>query len=47
MSWLPLEIAPVQLALQGGLWLLAGVVYSAFKTRGFRERPLLFDFRET
>jgi putrescine importer len=31
----------------GSLWLLAGMAYSAYKTRGFRKQPLLFDFRET
>jgi len=30
----------------GGLWLLVGVAYSAYRTRGFRDRPLLFDFQE-
>jgi amino acid transporter len=38
---------PNRAKLVGGLWLLAGLVYSAIKTRGFRERPLLLDFRET
>jgi putrescine importer len=38
---------PNRAKLVGGLWLLVGLVYSAYKTRGFRERPLLFDFRET
>jgi len=28
----------------GGLWLLAGLIYCAFKTRGFRTAPLLFNF---
>jgi amino acid transporter len=37
---------PNRAKLVGGLWLLAGVAYSALKTRGFRERPFLFDFRE-
>lgn len=31
----------------GSLWLLAGFAYSVYKTRGFREQPLLFDFRES
>ena len=30
-----------------GLWLLAGLAYSGCKTRGFREQPPQFDFRET
>jgi amino acid transporter len=37
---------PALAKIVGGLWLLAGLAYSAYKTRGFRERPLLFDFRE-
>jgi amino acid transporter len=32
--------------LVGGGWLLLGLVYCAFKTGGFRRRPLLFDFSE-
>ncbi|HLH57112.1 MAG TPA: APC family permease [Verrucomicrobiae bacterium] len=38
---------PGRAKIVGGVWLLAGVLYSAWKTRGFRDRPLLFDFRET
>ena len=38
---------PSRAKIVGGLWLLAGLVYSAYKTRGFRKQPLLFDFRET
>ena len=30
----------------GGAWLLVGAAYAACKTRGFRARPLLFDFQE-
>jgi putrescine importer len=33
--------------LAGGGWLLAGMAYCAYKTRGFRERPLLFDFSQS
>jgi putrescine importer len=38
---------PNRAKIVGGFWLLAGLGYSAYKTRGFRERPLLFDFQET
>jgi putrescine importer len=38
---------PDRAKIVGGVWLLAGVGYSAYKTRGFRDRPLLFDFKET
>jgi amino acid transporter len=30
----------------GGAWLLAGLIYSAIKTRGFRLQPALIDFNE-
>jgi hypothetical protein len=42
--WLGL---PTLAKLVGGGWLLLGLVYCAFKTGGFRRRPLLFDFRES
>lgn len=35
---------PNRAKIVGGLWLLAGVAYSAIKTRGFRRQPLPFDF---
>jgi amino acid transporter len=31
----------------GGAWFLAGLTYSAVKTRGFRRRPVMIDFSET
>jgi putrescine importer len=31
----------------GLVWLVAGIVYAALKTRGFRLRPKLFDFSES
>ena len=37
---------PNRAKIVGGLWLLVGVAYSAYKTRGFRDCPLLFDFKE-
>ncbi|MFY9530057.1 MAG: APC family permease [Candidatus Acidiferrales bacterium] len=33
--------------LAGGIWLGAGLVYVAFKTRGFRARPVMIDFNES
>ena len=42
--WLGLP-RPAQVV--GGTWLLIGMGYCAYKTKGFRERPLLFDFKET
>jgi putrescine importer len=38
---------PHRAQIVGGLWLLTGLAYCAYKTRGFRERPLLFDFQES
>jgi amino acid transporter len=38
---------PERAKIGGALWLLIGIAYAAYKTRGFRERPLLFDFQET
>jgi len=32
--------------LVGGAWLLVGMGYCAYKTRGFRDRPLTIDFDE-
>lgn len=31
----------------GGIWLLAGFVYSAIRSRGFRTQPVMIDFSET
>jgi len=38
---------PTRAKLVGGLWLLMGFVYCAFKTRGFRDKPLLFEFQKS
>jgi amino acid transporter len=31
----------------GGIWLLAGLLYSAIRSRGFRTQPVMIDFSET
>ena len=31
----------------GGIWLSTGIIFCAARTRGFRERPVLFDFRDS
>jgi hypothetical protein len=31
----------------GIIWLVAGILYAAYKTKGFTLRPKLFDFSET
>jgi len=41
--WLSLR-TPAKIA--GGVWLAAGLVYSAVRTRGFRRRPAAMDFSE-
>ncbi len=41
--WLSL---PTPAKIAGGLWFLAGLVYSAVKTRGFRTAPAVVDFSE-
>jgi len=37
---------PQMAKIVGGMWLLAGLAYCAYKTRGFRKRALLFEFQE-
>jgi hypothetical protein len=31
----------------GGFWLSVGFIYSAIKTRWFRDRPIMVDFSES
>ncbi len=31
----------------GGVWFLAGMIYCAVKTKGFRTRPIMIDFTES
>ncbi len=38
---------PVPAKIAGGIWLAAGLIYSAIRTRGFRLQPVLTDFSET
>lgn len=38
---------PARAKIVGTLWVLAGLAYCAYKTRGFRERPVQFDFQES
>ena len=44
--WIWLSL-PLPAKIAGGAWLLAGIVYSAIQTRGFRLRPVAVDFEET
>jgi amino acid transporter len=41
MMWIGL---PLLSKVVGSAWLLFGLTYYAIKTKGFRERPVLFDF---
>ncbi len=38
---------PQQAKMAGGLWLAAGLAWTALKTRGFRIRPAAIDFADT
>ena len=42
--WLGLKM-PAKII--GGIWFLGGSIYSAIRTRGFRQQPLMIDFRES
>lgn len=44
MMWIGL---PLLSKLVGSAWLLFGLIYYAIKTKGFSERPVLFNFKET
>jgi putrescine importer len=37
---------PAAAKIGGGLWLAAGVIYGAIRTRGFRVQPVAVDFSE-
>ncbi len=41
--WINLPGSP---KLLGGVWLLAGIIYLAFSTKGFRKQPVMLDFNE-
>jgi putrescine importer len=43
LMWIGL---PLLSKLVGSAWLLFGLTYYAIKTKGFRERPVLFNFEE-
>jgi len=42
--WLGLKM-PAKIV--GGVWFLGGLIYSAIRTRGFRQQPLMIDFRDS
>jgi putrescine importer len=37
---------PTPAKIMGGIWLLIGIVYLVFRTRGFKEKPVEFDFKD-
>ncbi len=41
--WISLPITP---KIIGGIWLLAGLIYLAVTTKGFRKKPVQMDFTE-
>jgi hypothetical protein len=41
--WISLPITP---KIIGGIWLLAGLIYLAVTTKGFRKKPVQMDFPE-
>jgi amino acid transporter len=41
--WINLPGTP---KILGGVWLLAGIIYLAFSTKGFRKQPAMLDFTE-
>jgi putrescine importer len=43
--WIWLGLKPAA-KIVGGIWFLAGLIYAAIKTRGFRERPIMIAFDE-
>ncbi len=40
--WLSL---PTPAKIIGGIWLITGVIYLLFKTRGFKQKPVMLDFK--
>lgn len=42
--WMNLPGTP---KIVGGIWLLAGIIYLAFSTKGFRKQPVMIDFTES
>jgi amino acid transporter len=44
--WICWNLPPIA-KIAGAVWLLAGFVYDAIKTRGFRTAPVMIDFSES
>lgn len=43
MIWISL---PIPAKVMGGIWLLVGLIYLAIITRGFRQKPVMLDFKD-
>jgi amino acid transporter len=37
---------PAPSKILGGAWMILGLVYLCFQTKGFRKKPVMFDFRQ-
>jgi amino acid transporter len=37
---------PTPAKIMGGIWLLIGFIYLLIRTRGFKEKPIMFDFKD-
>ena len=42
--WMNLPFSP---KILGGTWIIAGIIYLAFSTKGFRKQPVIIDFKES
>ncbi len=43
LIWISL---PIPAKIMGGLWFLIGLVYFFIKTRGFKQKPIVLDFKD-
>lgn len=41
--WLSLPVTPMSI---GGIWMLAGLLYLAISTKGFKKKPVMLDFSD-
>lgn len=41
--WISLPNSP---KILGGIWLVAGIIYLAFSTKGFKKQPVMLDFKD-
>jgi len=43
LIWISL---PVPAKIMGGIWLVIGLIYLYIKTRGFKQKPVMLDFKD-